>query len=124
MTMEMPPFETPAGHPLLQALSAAAQEAGAPAGEPIGVTYATDAGFIHQAGVPVVVFGPGSVTEAHRPDESVPLADLPIAARTYALLAHRVLDGSRLTCRPSTEPSTPTACAASASACPTRASTC
>lgn len=95
MTMEMPPFETPAGHPLLEALSAAAQEAGAPAGEPIGVTYATDAGFIHRDGqIPVVVFGPGSVTEAHKPDESVPLADLPIAARTYALLAHRVLQGA------------------------------
>ncbi len=94
ITMEMPPFETPAGHPLLAALSAAAAEAGAPAGEPIGATYATDAGFIHQAGVPVVVFGPGSVTEAHRPDESVPLADLPIAARTYALLAHGVLTGA------------------------------
>jgi acetylornithine deacetylase len=95
MTMEMPPFETPAGHPLLAALAAAAQEAGAPAGDPIGVTYATDAGFIDRDGqIPVVVFGPGSVTEAHRPDESVPLADLPIAARTYALLAHRVLTGA------------------------------
>ncbi len=95
MTMEMPPFETPAGHPLLAALSAAAQEAGAPDGDPIGVTYATDAGFIHRDGrIPVVVFGPGSVTEAHKPDESVPLADLAIAARTYALLAHRVLTGA------------------------------
>jgi acetylornithine deacetylase len=95
MTMEMPPFETPAGHPLLTALAAAAEEAGAPAGDPIGVTYATDAGFIDRDGqIPVVVFGPGSVTEAHRPDESVPLADLPIAARTYALLAHRVLTGA------------------------------
>lgn len=95
MTMEMPPFETPAGHPLLEALAAAAQEAGAPAGEPVGVTYATDAGFIDRDGrIPVVVFGPGSVTEAHKPDESVPLADLPIAARTYALLAHRVLQGA------------------------------
>jgi acetylornithine deacetylase len=95
MTMEMPPFETPAGHPLLAALSAAAREAGAPAGEPVGVTYATDAGFIDRDGrIPVVVFGPGSVTEAHKPDESVPLADLPIAARTYALLAHRVLTGA------------------------------
>jgi acetylornithine deacetylase len=94
MTMEMPPFETPAGHPLLVALSEAAAAAGAPDGEPIGVTYATDAGFLDRDGpVPVVVFGPGSVTEAHRPDESVPLADLPIAARTYAHLAHRVLTG-------------------------------
>jgi len=94
MTMEMPPFETAAGHPLLQALGRAAAAAGAPAGEPIGVTYATDAGFLDRdAGVPVVVFGPGSVTEAHRPDESVPLADLPIAARTYASLAHAVLTG-------------------------------
>jgi acetylornithine deacetylase/succinyl-diaminopimelate desuccinylase-like protein len=93
--MEMPPFESPAGHPLLEALGRAATEAGAPAGEPVGVTYATDAGFLDRdGGVPVVVFGPGSVAEAHRPDESVPLADLPVAARTYANLAHAVLTGA------------------------------
>ncbi len=94
LTMEMPPFETPADHPLLAALRACAEEAGARPAEPIGATYATDAGFIaRDAGLPVVVFGPGSVTEAHRPDESVPLADLPVAARTYALLAERILTG-------------------------------
>jgi acetylornithine deacetylase/succinyl-diaminopimelate desuccinylase-like protein len=38
------------------------------------------------------LFGPGSITkQAHRPDEFVPLSELLIAARSYALLAARWL---------------------------------
>jgi acetylornithine deacetylase len=41
-----------------------------------------------------VLFGPGSiVNQAHRPDEFVPLGEMLIAARTYALLTARVLGG-------------------------------
>jgi acetylornithine deacetylase len=95
LRMEMPAMETPPGHPLLEALCVAAIESGAPAAEPGGWTAACDGGFLaRDAGLPVVIFGPGSVTEAHRPDESVPVADLPIAAATYALLARRVLSGA------------------------------
>jgi acetylornithine deacetylase len=95
LRMEMPAMETPPGHPLLDALCAAALEAGAPPAEPGGWTAACDGGFLaRDAELPVVIFGPGSVTEAHRPDESVPAADLPVAAATYALLARRVLTGA------------------------------
>jgi succinyl-diaminopimelate desuccinylase len=47
---------------------------------------------MRDTGIPTVVLGPGSVIEqAHRPDESVPIAEVVTAARAYALLAHRHL---------------------------------
>ena len=43
---------------------------------------------MRDAGIPAVVLGPGSVVEqAHRPDESVELAEVVTAARAYALCA-------------------------------------
>ncbi len=40
------------------------------------VSYATEAGFFQQAGWPSVVCGPGSIEQAHRPDEHVDEAQL------------------------------------------------
>ncbi|MCD6040109.1 MAG: argE [Gammaproteobacteria bacterium] len=40
------------------------------------VSYATEAGLFQQAGIPTVVCGPGSIAEAHRPDEFVLLEQL------------------------------------------------
>jgi acetylornithine deacetylase len=93
MPMEMPAFETSPSDPLVQATDSALRDAGGP-GLPLGGwTAACDGGFIaRDLGVPVVVLGPGSVTtQAHRPDESVAVAELLIAARTYALTALRLL---------------------------------
>lgn len=42
----------------------------------IAVPFATEAGQFQQAGWSSVVCGPGSITQAHRPDEFVPAADL------------------------------------------------
>lgn len=91
--MEMPAFETPPDSPLARAVVAAVADAGGPALPPGGWTAACDGGFIaRDLGVPVVVLGPGSVAEqAHRPDESVAIEELIIAARTYALTALRLL---------------------------------
>lgn len=42
----------------------------------------------------MVVLGPGSVAgQAHRADESVPIEELVIAARAYALTIVRLLGG-------------------------------
>ncbi|MBA3308446.1 MAG: M20 family metallopeptidase [Nocardioidaceae bacterium] len=93
MTMEMPGFETPADHPFVAVADGAIAAAGGP-GLPLGGwTAACDGGFVaRDAGVPVVVLGPGSVaTQAHRADESVALDELLVAARAYALAAMRVL---------------------------------
>lgn len=93
MPMSMPGFETGAAHPLVTATDRALQQCGGPGLELAGWTAACDGGFLaRDAGVPTLVLGPGSVNEqAHRPDESVPIEDLLVAARTYALVALRML---------------------------------
>lgn len=44
--------------------------------------------MISAYGIPGVLYGPGSITEAHRPDEYVTVDELMKAARTYALIAY------------------------------------
>lgn len=93
LTMEMPGFETPTDHRLVTTLDRAAAECGGPGLPLAGWTAACDGGFIaRDAEVPVVVFGPGSVTDqAHQADESVGVDELLVAARTYALTMLRLL---------------------------------
>lgn len=49
----------------------------------IGVAYATDAAFVATAGVPSVVFGPGSIEQAHTDHEWIALDQLSQAAEIY-----------------------------------------
>lgn len=92
MPMDMPGFETPANHPVVAVADRALADAGGPGLPPGGWTAACDGGFVaRDHGIPVVVQGPGSVAEqAHRPDESVLIADLALAARAYVLTALRL----------------------------------
>jgi acetylornithine deacetylase/succinyl-diaminopimelate desuccinylase family protein len=93
MPMEMPAFETPSDSPLTRTVGAAVADVSGPTLPPGGWTAACDGGFVaRDLGVPVVVFGPGSVADqAHRPDESVAVGELVTAARSYALTALRLL---------------------------------
>lgn len=93
MPMEMPPFETPADAELVKITEAARRDAGGPDVPLAGWGAACDGGYVDRdLGIPVVVLGPGSVAnQAHRADESVPIAELTIAARTYLLAAVRLL---------------------------------
>jgi acetylornithine deacetylase/succinyl-diaminopimelate desuccinylase-like protein len=93
MPMEMPAFETSADSALAATVDTALADAGGPQLSPGGWTAACDGGFVaRDLGVPVVVLGPGSVaTQAHRPDESVAIEELVVAARAYALSALRLL---------------------------------
>lgn len=93
MPMEMPAFLTAADADLVRVTDASLADAGGP-GLPLGGwTAACDGGFIaRDLGVPVVVLGPGSVTDqAHRADESVGVDELLVAAKAYALTALRLL---------------------------------
>jgi acetylornithine deacetylase len=54
--------------------------------EAIGVTYGSDASVIGRAGIPVVVFGPGNIDDAHQPDESVDLAQVQRASEVIETL--------------------------------------
>lgn len=46
----------------------------------------SDAGWLAQAGIPAVIYGPGELEQAHARDESIAVADLVDAARVYARL--------------------------------------
>ena len=86
MTMSMPGFATDPNLPWVRSVDAALSDAGGPGLPMAGWTAACDGGFLAQRGIPVVVLGPGSVSEqAHRADESVAVEELLTAARAYAL---------------------------------------
>lgn len=64
------PMTTPAAAPIV---AAAESLTGAPAG---AVAYGTEAPYLAQLGMDVVVLGPGSIDQAHQPDEFLSLADI------------------------------------------------
>jgi acetylornithine deacetylase len=84
------PASIASDHPIVGVVSAAyGSVSGAPAVLE-GMTYGADMRLlVNQGGVSTVMFGPGDVRNAHRPDEFVPLADLEIVTRSLALAVLR-----------------------------------
>lgn len=68
---EIPSFLTTADDPVTRLAQRLAGESGTTL-----VAFGTEAGLFKQAGIPTVVCGPGSITQAHQPDEYVTLAQL------------------------------------------------
>ena len=62
----------------------------------IAVSFATEAGHFQAAGLPTVVCGPGSIDQAHKPDEFVDEAQL---AACLAFLERLAEDSGALTAR-------------------------
>jgi acetylornithine deacetylase len=57
------------------------------------VAFATDAGWLQRVGYRCVIFGPGSIEVAHRPNEFVPIAELERAGAILgALVGRRCLE--------------------------------
>jgi acetylornithine deacetylase/succinyl-diaminopimelate desuccinylase family protein len=79
-------------HQLVAAITEAAEECGIETGVS-GLNGATDARFlIHDASIPTVHFGPGSLTDdAHTVDESVAVDDLVAATTVYRTALSRLL---------------------------------
>ena len=44
--------------------------------QPVGVPFATDGGNLNRLGMETLVFGPGSIDQAHRADEYIPTEQL------------------------------------------------
>jgi len=40
------------------------------------VAFGTEAGLFQQAGIPGVIFGPGSIQQAHQPDEFIEIEQM------------------------------------------------
>ena len=53
-------------------------------GEPGKVSYGTEGGLFQAAGIPTVICGPGSIEQAHKPDEYIELAQLAVGERFIA----------------------------------------
>lgn len=85
------PSETAAGEPVVAAALAAVAETGRPAERATGFNAGCDMSKLVGAGIPTVICGPGSLSEAHRPDESVPLDEVADAVEIYAGIARRLL---------------------------------
>lgn len=49
--------------------------------------------LLSAAGIPSLLYGPGSIHVAHAPNEFVPLDEVVKAAKVYALMAHRFVTG-------------------------------
>jgi acetylornithine deacetylase len=53
------------------------------------VSYCTEAGLFQQAGIPAVVCGPGSIEQAHKPDEFIAISELRLCETFLRRLAAR-----------------------------------
>ncbi|MCB8881242.1 M20/M25/M40 family metallo-hydrolase [Acidisoma cellulosilytica] len=69
-----------ADDPIIQAARAVCRAEGLD-DTPVGVAYGSDATKMTDVGVPTIVFGPGSIAQAHAVDEFVAIADVTRAAR-------------------------------------------
>jgi acetylornithine deacetylase len=85
MVLDYPALETPAGAPIVALAKALAGR-----NEHAKVAFGTEAGlFQSMAGIPSVVVGPGSIVQAHKPDEWVAVSELEAASRFIdRLIAH------------------------------------
>ena len=76
---------------LADRVAEASRRGGGP-GERIGVPFGTDAPAFSGLGVPTVVFGPGSIEQAHTVDEWLDVNQLEAAAEIYYDLARQKID--------------------------------
>jgi acetylornithine deacetylase len=77
---------TPATHPVVR-LAGPVNEGLGLDGAPVRVPYGSDASKFASAGIPALVYGPGSIDHAHSATEFVPVADLVAATAFYRDLA-------------------------------------
>jgi len=83
--------EHPANRQWGEQVAAAARSAGN-SSELIRVPYCTDASAIAQLGIPAIVFGPGSIDQAHTDDEWIALDQLERATEVL----HRLASGKNV----------------------------
>ena len=77
-------LDTPPGAPVVRALIGACERVTGQRADPIGVTYGTDASSFVPAGISCVIFGPGSIDQAHSDEEWVGIEDTALAAEILA----------------------------------------
>ena len=89
--IQFEPAETDAEERVVQELRAAMLETGIDDTAPRGATYGADSRHYVAAGIPTVLFGPGTIEQAHFPDETIQWADVEQARETITETAARFL---------------------------------
>src|SRR5262249_5228189 len=84
-TLEKALLATPQDDPSVVALQAALAQAGLETAT-AGVAFGTDAGEFSAPGWPGVVFGPGSIVQAHTKDEWVAIEEIETASSVFETL--------------------------------------
>ena len=79
--------------PIVEASLAAVADVTGVAQQPVGFPAGCDMSkLVTIAGIPTVIVGPGSLTEAHAPDEFVEIVQVEQAAKIYERIARRFLE--------------------------------
>ncbi|WP_121823671.1 M20/M25/M40 family metallo-hydrolase [Halostella salina] len=87
-SIQFEPAEVALDEPVVTAVRSAATDAGLDA-TPWGGTFGADSRHYQAAGIPTVLFGPGSIDQAHFPDEFVDVTEVTRAASVLADAAER-----------------------------------
>lgn len=93
-SVQFEPAEIDPDEPVVVAVQAAMQASGLEDAAPRGATYGADQRHYVAAGIPTVLFGPGSIEQAHFPNERIHWPDVETAAGVLADAARRFLQGS------------------------------
>ena len=94
-SVQFEPSEVDPDEPVVRAMQAGMRETGLADTEPRGVTYGADARHYVEAGIPTVVFGPGSIEQAHFPDETVDFREVETAVDAFAAAVREFLSESQ-----------------------------
>ncbi|MGH7883575.1 MAG: M20 family metallopeptidase, partial [Candidatus Dormibacteraceae bacterium] len=88
------PMNTPGGVNLIRSLTGILDRYGLES-EPVGGAYASDGGYLSQRGISCLLFGPGAMSEAHQPNESIELRQVATATKLIWELAIRFEEWDR-----------------------------
>lgn len=83
-TIQFEPAEIDPDEPVVGALQSAMTEAGLSETDAQGATYGADSRHYVEAGIPTVLFGPGTIEQAHFPNETVHWPDVATARDVLA----------------------------------------
>ncbi|WP_430503833.1 M20/M25/M40 family metallo-hydrolase [Haloparvum sp. PAK95] len=86
-SVQFEPAEVDPATPVVEAVQAGMRATDLHATEPKGATYGADSRHYIEAGIPTVLFGPGTIEEAHFPNETVYWPEVEGSRRTIATAA-------------------------------------
>jgi acetylornithine deacetylase len=92
-SVQFEPSEIAPDKPVVGALQSAMDANGLSETDPQGATYGADARWYIEVGVPTVMFGPGSIEQAHFPDETVAWSEVLTVGEVLADAAREFLRG-------------------------------